>query len=69
MGETSPLIIFLKGVFHMEQLELFNAIQYSEQIELLTDIEYIEWLTEMDNQNIERQEHDRYWQENETTLS
>lgn len=53
----------------MEQLELFNAIQYSEQIELLTDIEYIEWLTEMDNQNIERQEHDRYWQENETTLS
>lgn len=53
----------------MEQLELFNAIQYSEQIELLTDIEYIEWLTEMDNQSIERQEHDRYWQENGTTLS
>lgn len=69
MGGDIPLIIFLKGVFHMEQLELFNATQYSEQIELLTDIEYIEWLTEMDNQNIERQEHDRYWQENETTLS
>ena len=53
----------------MEQLELFNAIQYSEQIELLTDIEYIEWLTEMDNQNIERQLHDTYWKEQDTTLS
>lgn len=53
----------------MEQLELFNAIQYSEQIELLNDIEYIEWLTEMDNQNIERQEHDRYWKEQDTKLS
>lgn len=53
----------------MEQLELFNAIHYSEQIELLNDIEYREWLEEMDNQNIERQEHDRCWQENETTLS
>lgn len=69
MGETSSPYYLLKGVFHVEQLELFNAMQYSEQIELLTDIEYIEWLTEMDNQNIERQEHDRYWQENETTLS
>lgn len=69
MGEITPLIIFLKGVFHVEQLELFNANHYSEQIELLTDIEYIEWLTEMDNQNIERQEHDRYWKEQDTKLS
>ena len=64
-GGLSPYYL-LKGVFHVEQLELFNANHYSEQIELLNDIEYIEWLTEMDNQNIERQEHDRYWQEQDT---
>lgn len=53
----------------MEQLELFNANHYSEQIELLNDIEYLEWLQEINTQNIERQEHDTYWQEQDSKLS
>lgn len=53
----------------MEQLELFNATQYSEQIELLNDIEYLEWLEGIHNQDIERQLHDTYWKEQDTKLS
>ena len=53
----------------MEQLELFYTGHYSEQIELLSDIEYLEWLETIYNQNIERQQHEAYWQDKDMKLS
>lgn len=44
----------------MEQLKLFDD---SELTELFNDIEYLEWLQEQDEQMIESQLHDLYWQE------
>lgn len=50
----------------MKQLELFD---YSEQLELFNDIEYLEWLQEQEEQAIESQLHDSYWEEQDNKTS
>lgn len=53
----------------MEQLQLFNDTRYSEQTDLFHDIEYLEWLHKIENQNIEKQLHDLFWNEQDNKLS